>query len=360
MADLTASTSSLSNKSHTVVPTAVVQVIYNQRDISHTLDKDFISLHVTDKLSGESDELEITLHDADDKWSNDWYAGKGDTLHVKITDELGTLDAGTFEIDEIEVSGHNPQTVSIKALATGVSSPIRTKNHKAHENTSLQAIANGYAHKHGLVLKGKIKPTPIERSTQYNETDIGYLKRLADKYGYVVTIKKKQLIFSDLASLKELPTHLTIRKSDLSSWRITDKIREVYKAVKQASTLAHKRKTAKVKSKALQLGTHLTSDDTLVNDNHASSDSDANLQSQAKIDKSNTEKTTGDITFCRGRTDAKAGLVVNMQGFGVLSGRYQLGDVSHTVDRGGGYYTEGNIKRIDTSPILSTSQKQGK
>lgn len=355
MADVT--TPSHPTQATVEVPKAVVQVLYNQKDISHTLDKDFISLHVTDKLTGESDELEITLHDADDKWSNDWYAGKGDTLQVKITAEIGTLDAGTFEIDEIEISGHEPQTVTIKALATGVTSPLRTKNHTAHENTTLQSIANTYAHKHDLTLVGTIKSIPIERSTQYNETDIAYLKCLADKYGYVVTMKKKQLIFSEIASLKSLPTHFNITKADLSSWRITDKIRGVYKATKQASTLARKRKTAKAKRQASQTGTHLTSDDTLVNTNHASGDNDANIQSQAQIEKSNTEKTTGDITFCRGRTDAKAGLIVNMQDFGVLSGRYQLSDVSHTVDRGGGFTTESSVKRIDSSPVLSKSQR---
>lgn len=102
------------------VPKAVVQVTYNQKDISRSLDADFISLHVTDKLNGESDELKITLHDAHDKWSNDWYAGKGDTLAVTIRDDLGVLDAGIFEIDEIEVNGHNPQTVTLKHWRLGL------------------------------------------------------------------------------------------------------------------------------------------------------------------------------------------------------------------------------------------------
>ena len=339
------------------VPKATVQVVYNQKDISRSLDADFISLHVTDKLNGESDELEITLHDAHDKWSNDWYAGKGDTLAIKITDELGTLDAGTFEIDEIEISGHNPQTVTIKGLATGVSHPLRTKNNTAHDNSSLAKIARHYAQKHGLTLVGKIKDIPIERSTQYQETDIAYLKRLADQYGYVVTIKKKQLIFSEIASLKTLPTHVTVHKQDLSSYRITDKIREVAKSAKQTSTNAQKRKTHKSHKQADQSGDYLTSSDQINSRHHASNDADASLQSQAKLDKANNEKTTGDISFCRGRTDIKAGKVVDLQGFGVLSGRYQLSDVSHTVDRSGGYYTESSIKRIDTAPVLSKTQK---
>ena len=342
------------------VPKAVVQVTYNQKDISRSLDADFISLHVTDKLNGESDELEITLHDAHDKWSNDWYAGKGDTLAVTIRDDLGVLDAGIFEIDEIEVNGHNPQTVTIKALATGVSHPLRTKNNTAHDNSSLAKIARHYANKHGLALVGTIKEIPIERSTQYQETDIAYLKRLADQYGYVVTIKKKQLVFSEIASLKSLPTHLTVQKQDLSSYRLTDKIREVAKSAKQASTNAQKRKTHKSLKQAEQSGEYLTSSDQINSRHHASNDADASLQAQAKLDKANNEKTTGDMSFCRGRTDIKAGMVAELQGFGVLSGRYQIGDVSHTVDRSGGYVTETSIKRIDVSPVLSKTQKKDK
>ncbi len=342
------------------VPKAVVQVTYNQKDISRSLDADFISLHVTDKLNGESDELEITLHDAHDKWSNDWYAGKGDTLAVTIRDDLGVLDAGIFEIDEIEVNGHNPQTVTIKALATGVSHPLRTKNNTAHDNSSLAKIARHYANKHGLALVGTIKEIPIERSTQYQETDIAYLKRLADQYGYVVTIKKKQLVFSEIASLKSLPTHLTVQKQDLSSYRLTDKIREVAKSAKQASTNAQKRKPHKSHKQAEQSGEYLTSSDQINSRHHASNDADASLQAQAKLDKANNEKTTGDMSFCRGRTDIKAGMVAELQGFGVLSGRYQIGDVSHTVDRSGGYVTETSIKRIDVSPVLSKTQKKDK
>lgn len=66
------------------------------------------------------------------------------------------------------------------------------------------------------------------------------------------------------------------------------------------------------------------------------------------------------MSFCRGRTDIKAGMVAELQGFGVLSGRYQIGDVSHTVDRSGGYVTETSIKRIDVSPVLSKTQKKDK
>lgn len=88
----------------------------------------------------------------------------------------------------------------------------------------------------------------------------------------MVTIKKKQLVFSEIASLKSLPTHLTVQKQDLSSYRLTDKIREVAKSAKQASTNAQKRKPHAKHKQAEQSGEYLTSSKPINSRHHASND----------------------------------------------------------------------------------------
>lgn len=49
---------------------------------------------------------------------------------------------------------------------------------------------------------GSIESIKIDRVTQYAETDVGFLRRLASEYGYAVKVVSDQLIFSHLATLR--------------------------------------------------------------------------------------------------------------------------------------------------------------
>ena len=102
------------------VPMPQARILYGQKDISSDISPYLISVSYTDRLSGESDELELRLEDTDGRWRGDWYPGKGDALTVSIGyagQEL--VSCGSFEIDEIELS-FPPDEVSIRALATGI------------------------------------------------------------------------------------------------------------------------------------------------------------------------------------------------------------------------------------------------
>ena len=144
----------------------------------------------------------MELDDTDGRWLNAWYPGKGDTLTLKVGyrgEKL--LSCGTFSIDEIEVSSP-ASVVSIRGVATSVNSALRTKSSRGFESTTLAAIAGRIAKKHQLKLVGSIEAIKIDRVTQYAETDVAFLHRLASEYGYAVKIVSDQLIFSHLASLR--------------------------------------------------------------------------------------------------------------------------------------------------------------
>ena len=179
------------------VPHPVFVLSYEQKNITSDITPYVRSVTYTDYLSGQSDELEVELEDADGRWVRHWYPGKGDTLSLKIGYEAAPLlPCGAFEIDEIEFA-QPPATVSIRGLATGVKKSVRTRVGRAYENTTLAAIAQRIAKRNKLTLTGKIRDIRIDRVTQYQERDVEFLTRLAREYGYAFKIVGSKLVFTE-------------------------------------------------------------------------------------------------------------------------------------------------------------------
>lgn len=121
------------------VPRPVFRLSYEQKDISSDVTPYVRSVTYTDYLQGQSDELEVELEDADGRWIGAWYPGMGDKLTLRIGyDGEPLLPCGSFEIDEIGFGGA-PSIVTIRGLSTGVTVPVRTKEHKPYENTTPKA-----------------------------------------------------------------------------------------------------------------------------------------------------------------------------------------------------------------------------
>jgi len=145
------------------MPRSRCSVRYAQRDVTREISAHLLSLTYTDYLTGQSDELEIELEDVDGRWRGPWYPGKGDSLTVALGWQgQDLIQVGTFQIDEIEFAG-GPGTVSIRALAAHIGQPLRTIEHVAYENTTLDKVASRIAARHGLQLTGKIEPIALDR-----------------------------------------------------------------------------------------------------------------------------------------------------------------------------------------------------
>lgn len=76
---------------------------------------------------------------------------------------------------------------------------MRTRSNRGFENTTLLAIAK----KHTLRLEGTIEPLKLDRVTQYNETDLAFMTRLAREYGYIVKVTHEALVFSHCVTLRD-------------------------------------------------------------------------------------------------------------------------------------------------------------
>lgn len=340
------------------VPHPVFVLSYGQKNITNDITPYVRSVTYTDYLSGQSDELEVELEDADGRWVRHWYPGKGDTLSLKIGYEAAPLlPCGAFEIDEIEFA-QPPATVSIRGLATGVKKSVRTRVGRAYENTTLAAIAQRIAKRNKLTLTGKIRDIRIDRVTQYQERDVEFLTRLAREYGYAFKIVGSKLVFTELASLRDGGAVLTLAATDLISIRLRDKIKEIYQ---EAKVKYHDPKTKKLVVYGVK-GDQVTevgqttvstkkqsgqsaSGDTLKLSTRSGSKAAAQAKAQAALDEANLQQTAGSLTV-PGNPKLVAGTTFELADCGKLSGKYLVESARHRFDRGGGYTTELEVKRV--------------
>ncbi|EAV6572937.1 phage protein D [Salmonella enterica] len=335
------------------VPEPVFVLRYNLKDITHDITAYVISITFTDKLSGESDELEVELEDSEQRWRDAWYPGMGDTLALQLGFQGKPLtDCGGFSIDEIELSGP-PDSVSIRGRSAPVTRAMRTRSNRGFENTTLAAIAGRIARKHKLKLEGQIEPLTLERITQYGESDLAFLKRLANDYGYMVKVTPQKLIFSHLGKLRDAPVIRTITPQEVSRWTLRDTLHEVYKGVKnkhqnsQTRTLvtfnADNTTTTRTEKKSSSSGMS-TSSDIINTSDRVQNDEEARAKGKAKLDRKNEYKHAGTLSL-EGDLSLRAGASVMLSGFGKSDGKWLIISARHSLARSSGLTTDIDIAR---------------
>ncbi|EAW1753253.1 phage protein D [Salmonella enterica subsp. enterica] len=327
--------------------TPIFTLWYGHKEITYDIAPYVTSISYSDSIKNESDVIAIALEDSAGRWVNEWYPGKGDTLALRLGYQgEDLLDCGTYIIDKIDISAP-PSTVNIDGIATSVSKALRTKNSQGFEETTLSAIASRIAQKHGLTLAGKIAPLTIDRVTQYAETDVAFLKRLASEYGYTVKVTATELIFSHLPTLRCLAPVKTLRRTDISHYTFKDTINRIYKN----ATVQHQNS----KQKELVIYTHdsqektsahgaATSADTLKINSRAPDTGAAQAKANAALDSHNEYQQTGTLSLM-GCPQLTAGNKIELSDFGVLSGQWLIDKSMHKLTRSGGYTTEIDISR---------------
>ncbi|MDK9603498.1 phage late control D family protein [Lelliottia wanjuensis] len=329
------------------VITPIFTLFYGQKDITHDIAPYVLSVTYTDSLKSESDEIDVQVEDTAALWREAWYPGKGDMLMLKLGYQGETLlDCGAFSIDEIELSAP-PDTVSIRGVATSVNSALRTASSEGYEETTLDAIASRIAQKHGLKLVGQIKPITIDRVTQYAETDVGFLKRLASEYGYALKVTTTNLVFSHLPTLRSNAPVKRLTPQDVAHWSLRDTINRIYKD----ASVSHQKSQDKALITANVAGNDSaaprgksTSADTLKVNARAADEGNAQVKAEAALDDHNEYQQTGSLSLM-GNPQLIAGNKITLDGFGVLSGEWLITRARHTFDRASGYSTEIEVGR---------------
>lgn len=316
-------------------------LLYQGVDVTRDLQGQYRNVTYTDYLTGKSDTIELKLEDADGRWRDDWYPAKGDQVHIEIGYRGGpSVSAGTFLLDEFEFSA-TPDEVSLRGLAAAITLDLRTKRSAAFEAQSLAQVAEKIASNHGLVLFGKIPKRQYERITQSEETDLAFLKRLAEQEGAAVSIRDKSLIFHDIGDLEKAKAVTQIKRKDLLSNRLKDRTRRIYRAA-EISYLDPKTKEVFTH---IEYAPGIESGDTLMLKDRVENQAQAITRAQTALEQANRSLASGELVVS-GNPLLLAGNVIALSDYGRLSGNYLIQKSTHRIDRQSGYKTTLEVRRV--------------
>jgi phage protein D len=327
------------------VKTPRFKVVYEGKDITKDITKNMVQVSYTDNASEQSDEISFTVEDTKGLWRGSWYPAKGDKVSLSIGYGNELLECGTFTVDEIEISGP-PDTVTIRALAAAISSPLRTKNSKAHEKQSLRQIANGIAGKYGYTIvatdgsSSLLDNIRIDRVTQNRETDLAFLSRVGGEYGIIFSVRDKKLVFSSIYDIENGQPVLEIDRTDMIRYSFKDKSTKSYKKAR----VRHKHVSSNENIEFIYDGDEQEqkeSGDTLEVHARAENTQQAEAKAKAKLHHANSSGKEANFSV-PGNPLLVAGNNVTVTGLGNLSGKFHIKRSTHSISTSG-YTTDCEI-----------------
>jgi|GEM_PF-206675 len=325
---------------------ATYQIIYEGKDITREISAEVTGLTYTDKTIGEADDLTIQVKDETHKWKNTWNPTKGDKITANIITAAGTLPCGTFTVDEVRFTGekNGGHYCDINALGVGVKDGVRTKTSFAHEGKTLYQIVNKIAAKYNYTVQGKINNYSIVRVTQFHETDMEFLHRLAEEYGYVFTLRGNILVFTYLPELSRDTSGYAVNFKDLiGSYTIVDKVAGIYV---RGQNRYHNPKTKKLYDALVEAGA-LSSADALRLQHPVDNEQQGLYVADGRIYKKNQDQVEVSAAI-KGNIFIVAGNKATLVGdeWGIYAGNYFIGESKHSLTKSGSYVTSARYKRI--------------
>jgi phage protein D len=116
--------------------------------------------------------VSIVLNNSDGRFTGDWFFSKGDALTLAIGYDSDLVPVGEFTIDQIEAT-FGPDTLTVRALAAGVNSPLRTKRSVAHEGKTIREIAQTVADANSYTINdGTSSTRRIKQDWTSERTDL--------------------------------------------------------------------------------------------------------------------------------------------------------------------------------------------
>lgn len=327
---------------------AWLQVYYENVDITTFLSTHLLSWTFTDNLSGQADDLQLTLEDMDWLWVGDWAPNTGATLSARIVrenwdvgNERDTIDLGLFEIDELSVA-YPPSTTSIKAISVPESSSLRgQQKNRSWEKTRLSTVARDIANAAGLKLMFDVGEDPVQdRFEQAGETDLSFLLKSCTSAGLCLKVTGSEIVIFDERKYESQAPIMTIRRGVtlIKSFTGRKSTTGLYKAcrVEYQSPSSQPISYTFTPSKPPKTGR------TLYINEQVDSTAQAQKIAQNKLREANREAETVDITTM-GDIHFVAGVTIMLIGFGTYDGKYIVTQATHSS--GSGYETSLQLRR---------------
>ncbi|MGH7932267.1 MAG: phage late control D family protein [Candidatus Binataceae bacterium] len=308
-----------------------------------------LAITYTDCLDGAAGEIEVALEDSQRRWQGPWYPTQADQISLSIGysgEQL--LPCGDFQVDQLELAGP-PDVFHLRCVAAYITPAMRTLNSAAYENQTLPQIASTLARKHGLSVVGA--PSTLDvgfgRLTQWHETDLSFLHRLAREHGYDFTVRGRDLVFYARTALESRAPVLAIERSDVIGFSFTHKTHMTYRA---AQVSYQEPATKQLITQTMAASPLPATGDTLKLTRRCENGQQALLKTEAALHAANMLQITANIVL-GGTTALAAGNNVSVRGFGHGDGNYLIETARHRLSqRGGalppGYATEIEARRL--------------
>lgn len=330
---------------------AVLKIVYEGKDITIDLQPYLISFTYRDKAVGEADELCLQLRNNSMIWMWVWNPQKGDTITAEIKQAGASLQCGKFTVDDVSFNGSKDggHTCTINALGAGVKDHVRTKSSFAHEGKPLKAIAEKIASKYHYKVQGIIHNYSIARVTQWHETDLGFLHRIAMEYGYLFALKGDTLVFTYYEDLNNAAGAIALKRDLTMPYFVRDKVAGIY--VKGQNRYYNPKKK-KCYENTVDGGA-TGSVDTHRTHSKVDNDEQGLYKAGGRLYKKNMDQVEIDVTV-PGNIYLMSGNNAKAEGFFNYNGIYMISEATHTVAKDGGYTTGVICKKIVPNKTSST------
>jgi len=321
------------------------QLWLDDNDVTATVSPYLTSLIYSDNLDGDSpDTLTVKIEDSTGQFQGKYYPKKGAALRFefgfdKPGHEILFKSANGFEIDSISIEGP-PDSVTWKASCQKPSGAIHIKKSRAWKDTTLQGIASAIAGEHNIELRYDVSADiSFDHIAQMNESDLEFLKRLARKYGILLSLKsgKTRLTIVMIDPGKPLTeTVFEIRKENVTRFEFSDKTIQATKGAQTAYFDSANKKLVTISAAGSGEGEH---EIVTIGISQA-----AAANAQGNVNNAKKDEQTNSLTL-PGNPRLLAGVTVSLSGWGFNDGDWIVKKSTHTLTVTGGYKTEIDLRR---------------
>jgi phage protein D len=265
--------------------TPIWRIAVNGNNVSDRILPRFVSLTITDDRANDADEVELVVSDSDGRVE---LPETGDTVEVAIgwlaepaaapyrqfdSDEMGfpvgLVDKGRYTVQAVEYTG-TPDIITIRARAANLLDSLRNLRDQSWHDTTVGAIVNSVATRNSIkaTIDKEVSGRKVKHADQLSESDASFLRRLAQTFDCICTVKNGTLLFSQARAArtpsgKPLPRVLITRgDGDQHRWMRAD--RDAYSGVRamynNLKTGGRKSVVAGISGKAKELRTTFASE----------------------------------------------------------------------------------------------------